>query len=164
MSDILVRQKNVKLDEVYTPKEALYPLLPFLKEEWIIWECASGTGELVKHLREENFKVIAGKNFFEENFEADCIITNPPYSLKGEFLERAYSLKKPFAFLLPLTALEGKKRGALYKEYGIQLIIPNKRINFIVPSGRKANWFQVAWFTWGFNLLRDLNFVELKRG
>jgi len=88
-------------------------------------------------------------------------VTNPPYSIKTKFLKRAFELGKPFAFLLPLTALEGKERGKLYAEYGIQLIIPNKRINFMTGSGKKSVWFQTAWFTWGLNLPKDLNFVEL---
>ena len=39
------------------------------------------------------------------------IITNPPYSLKDEFIKKCYEWKKPFCLLLPITALEGKVRG-----------------------------------------------------
>ncbi len=63
---------------------------------------------------------------------------------------------------MPLTTLEGKKRGELYRQYGIQLLIPNKRINFITPSGEgSGSWFQTAWFTWKLNLPKDLMFVDL---
>jgi len=156
---------NGHSDEMQTPKKAIYPLLPYLKKDWTIWECAWGGGSLAKHLKEEGFDVIGSKetDFLDEKFNAnfDCVITNPPYSLKEEFLERAYKLGKPFAFLMPLTALEGKKRGELYRKHGIQLIIPNKRINFITPSGKgSGSWFQVAWFCWKLNLPKDLNFVE----
>lgn len=86
-------------------------------------------------------------------------------SLKDKFLARCYELKKPFALLMPLTALEGKKRGELYRKYGIQLIIPNKRINFETPSGDGSGaWFQASWFTWGLNLPKDLMFVKLDGG
>lgn len=160
-------QMNGRSDEFMTPKEALLPLLPYLKKKWIIWECAWGKGSLAKHLEEEGFKVIGNKDDFliteYKDLIFDCIVTNPPYSLKEEFLERCYEYNKPFALLMPLTALEGKKRGALYKKYGIQLIIPNKRINFITPSGKGSGaWFQVAWFCWKLNLPKDLNFIELK--
>ena len=105
-----------------------------------------------------------GQDFFNECLaEADIIITNPPYSNKDDFLERAYILGKPFAFLLPIESLGAKRRGLLYKEYGIQLIIPHERINFIVPSGKKSAWFPTAWFCWQLNLPRDLMFVELER-
>src|SRR3990167_4080954 len=159
-------QINGSSDEFQTPKIAIMTLLPFLKKEWIIYECAWGKGSLATHLLERGFKVIGDKSYdflendvFKEDF--DCIVTNPPYSKKEEFLRRAYTYGKPFAFLLPLSALEGKKRGELYRKYGIQLIIPNKRINFITPSGKGSGaWFQVAWFCWGLNLPNDLNFVD----
>ena len=93
----------------------------------------------------------------------DCIVTNPPYSKKYQFIEKCYKQNKPFALLLPITALEGKRRGKLFQKYGIQLMIPNKRINFETPSGKGSGaWFQVAWFTWKLNLPKDLNFIELK--
>lgn len=156
--------KNVKLDELYTPKYAIYPLLPFLDKEIKIWECASGKGDLAKHFREEGFEVREGYNFFEDYFkDADVIVTNPPYSMKDDFLERAFEIGKPFAFLLPLTALEGIKRGKLYRENGIQLIIPNRRINFITPSGKGTAWFQTAWFCHGLCLPKDLMFVDMIR-
>ena len=156
------RKLKVKLNEVYTPREALNPLLPYLKKEWKIWECASGKGHIAKYLRDEEFEVIEGQDFFNDYFpEADIIITNPPYSNKDDFLERAYSLGKPFAFLLPIESLGAKRRGLLYKKYGIQLIIPHERINFIVPSGKKSAWFPTAWFCWKLDLPKDLIFVKL---
>ena len=63
--------------------------------------------------------------------------------------------------------LEHRKKGdgigdKLYKKYGIQLIIPNKRINFETPSGKgSGSWFATAWFCFGLNLPKDLMFIEL---
>lgn len=160
-------QMNGRSDEFGTPKEAIKVLLPYLKKDWIIWECAWGKGYLAKHLEELGFKVIGDvyDDFLENNpDEAQIIITNPPYSKKDKFLERCYEIGKPFALLLPLTSLEGKKRGELFGKYGIQLIIPNKRINFIIPSGKGSGvWFQTAWFCWKLNLPNQLNFVEATR-
>ncbi|MBA7490718.1 hypothetical protein ES702_01261 [subsurface metagenome] len=160
------RKKFKKPDECYTPEYAIRPLLPYLHKKGIIWDCAFGSGKLAKHFKKKGFKVIGNKshNFLENGFpkkDFDCIVTNPPYSLKLEFLRCAYAYGKPFALLLPLTALEGKKRGELYKKYGIQLIIPNRRIHFEIPSGKKSSWFATAWFCWKLNLPKDLMFVEL---
>jgi len=47
--------------------------------------------------------------------------------------------------------------------YEIQLIIPNRRINFEIPSGKKSAWFPTAWFCYKMNLPKELNFVELDR-
>jgi len=130
------REKFSKPDECYTPEEAIYPLLPYLENFKIIWDCAFGSGRLAEHFNDFEYNVVGFPecNFLKPELEKavgfDVIITNPPYSLKNVFLKRAFELGKPFAFLLPLTALEGIKRGALYKKYGIQLIIPNRRINF----------------------------------
>lgn len=63
---------------------------------------------------------------------------------------------------MPLTALEGKRRGALYKKHGIQLIIPNKRFNFETPSGKgSGSWFATAWFCGNMNLPKDLMFAQI---
>jgi len=162
-------QMGGRSDEFGTPKIAINCLLPFLKKGDTIWECAWGKGSLAKHLEKEGFNVEGDKNhnFLEDGFPKfsfDCIITNPPYSKKEEFLRCAYAYGKPFALLMPLTALEGKKRGELYRKYGIQLIIPNKRINFITPSGKGSGaWFQTCWFCWKLNLPKDLMFVELNK-
>lgn len=81
---------------------------------------------------------------------------------KEKFLERCYELGKPFALLMPLTALESKKRQTLFRKHGIQLIIPDKRINFETPSGKGSGaWFLTAWFCYGLNLPKDINFVTL---
>lgn len=152
----LVAQKQGGLDDYQTPPEALFILLPYLDPGWVVWEPAAGEGYLARALEEDGFRVISsdihrGQNFltYEPEEHYDIIITNPPYSLKDEFLERAYSLRKPFAFLLPLTTLEGKRRQSLFTENGISLLIPDKRINFITPDGKNSgSWFLTAWFTW----------------
>jgi len=155
-------------DDFQTPPEALNPLLRYLKKEWVIWECACGNGNLSDHLKKLGYKVIAtdiltGQDFLTyepENY--DCIITNPPYSLKDQFLERAYSLGKPFAFLLPITAFEGKRRQALFVQNGLEIILFNKRINFETPSGHgSSSWFATAWFTNGLKIGRQITWVDL---
>jgi hypothetical protein len=154
---------NGHTDEIYTPKYAINPLLPFLKEKTIIWDSAFGTGRLAKYFEDKGFVVVGDDSIDFLNDDLDCsyIITNPPYSMKDEFLKRGFELEKPFAFLMPLTALEGKKRGELFRKYGIQLIIPNKRINFIMPNKQGSSWFATAWFCYKLNLPKDLMFVEL---
>ena len=109
--------------------------------------------------------ILTGVDFLTSKMEPfDCIVTNPPFSLKDRFLERCYDLGKPFALLLPLTALEGKDRQSLYKKYGIQLIIPDSRINFYTPDGKNSgSWFLSAWYTWKMNLPHDINFVDMTK-
>ena len=167
------REKFDMPDECYTPENAIYPLLPYIKDFKTIWDCAFGSGLLYNHFGKFGFNVLGmeGCDFLKKDSEKfidfvgfDIIITNPPYSLKDKFLERAFELDKPFAFLLPLTTLEGIKRGKMFKDKNIQIIIPNRRINFTNPCGRKnisSCWFATAWFCYKMNLPEQLNFVEL---
>lgn len=156
-------------DDFQTPKEAIYPLLPWLKRNWIIWECAEGKGNLTRALRAEGYQVIGtdiltGYDFLTWQPEKyDCIVTNPPYSVKQKFLARAYRLGKPFAFLLPLTTLETKARQDLFRKYGVEIILFDRRINFYVPSGKESkNWFASAWFTNWLNIGQQLTFTKLR--
>lgn len=156
-------------DDFQTPPYALDPLLPFLKRDWVVWECACGKGNLVRRLKEKGYSVIgtdilSGQDFlgFQPD-EFDCIVTNPPYKTKNAFLERAYELRKPFAFLMPLTTLETKCRQSLMKEFGVEIILFDKRINFEIPNNAKnsSSWFATAWFTSGLNIGRQLSFANV---
>lgn len=160
--------KNGPYDEFYTPSEAVRMIVPFIPPNVkTIWECTAVEGsQIVEVLRSLGYRVIAthmndGFDFFRyEPPSYHMNITNPPYSLKDKFLKRAYELGKPFMFLLPITSLAGTKRNHLFREHGIQLLIPDQRFNF-KKEGSGA-WFQTSWFTHGLNLEQDLNFISLK--
>lgn len=145
-------QRN-KMDDFNTPQEAVLPLLKYLDTSKIYWECTDdGSSGITQVLKEHNIKVVSThiKNGFDflrnkPDFDFDVIITNPPFSKKDQFLQRAYELGKPFCFLLPLTALGGVKRGEMFKKYGVELLVLSHRIDF---TGKKAVWFNVAWFCW----------------
>ncbi len=44
-------------DDFQTPLIALDPIIPYLKKEWKIWECAYGKGNLKKGLENAGFEV-----------------------------------------------------------------------------------------------------------
>lgn len=151
---------NGRPDDFQTPAIALNPLLPFLKPDWTIWEPACGKGNLAKGLDGKGYKtistdILSGQNFltYFPQTKFDCIITNPPFSMKDEFIERCYLLEKPWALLMPLTTFEGKKRQFMFRKHGVQVLFFNKRINFETPSGNGSGaWFMTAWFTYGLGL------------
>ena len=159
--------KSEKNDEIYTPKYAIMPLLKYLPKNLVVWECTDfGDSNITNVLKENGFKVISTHkdnfDFLSDNadFDFDIIITNPPYSLKDEFLQKCYEYGKPFCLLLPITSLEGIKRGELFRKYGIQLLIFDRRINYI--NCKKSNWFNTSWFC--YNVLPDkLIFEKLER-
>ena len=120
--------QNDKFDDIYTPAYAIKPLLKYIPKEITVWECCDfGKSEITRLLKEHGCNVISTdkeENFFEyipkEHF--DMIITNPPYSLKDEFIKKCYEWNKPFCLLLPITALEGKTRGAMFRKNGIEVM------------------------------------------
>lgn len=159
--------KNTKNDELYTPRYAIYPLLKYLPKNLKIWECTDyGSSNITKVLKESGYEVITTHkdnfNFLTDtpDFGFDMIITNPPYSLKDEFLARCYGYCKPFCLLLPLTSLEGVKRGKMFRQYGIELLVLDRRINFIYINAKKSCWFNTSWFCHNV-LSKQLIFEEL---
>jgi len=162
-------KRNGSPDDFYTPDYAIAPLIPYLNKDWKIWECACGTGSIVSFLSQKEFNIFGtdkkeGFDFLNsDRTDFDCVITNPPFSLKDKFLQKCFEIGKPFALLLPITALEGIKRQEMYKKYGIKIILFNRRINYKGHNSGSC-WFSSAWFCWGLNLPEQLNFVELNRG
>ncbi len=174
-----------------SPEWIVDPLVPYLKKDWRIWEVAAGEGNLANRLRQKGFEVIESDirprnnavwkiDFIDAkdmplspnyiglglwaSVNTHCIITNPPFSLKNQFLQRCYEIGKPFALLLPFTALESEARQKYYREVGLELVLFNKRINFVDPSRRdhkSCSWFPSCWFTWGLNIGKQLTFVKV---
>ena len=156
-------------DEQYTPSYAVRPLLEFIPSNKIIW-CPFDKewSAFVDVLENNGNKVIYshidyGQNFFDyEPQKWDILVSNPPFSKKDAVLRRAYELNKPFALLLPLTSLEGINRGKMYRENGIELLVFDRRCNFIYNNAKKSNWFNTSWFCWNV-LPKQLIFEELNK-
>lgn len=83
------------------------------------------------------YKVVAthieqGQDFFKiEPPECDYIISNPPYSVKGEVLQRLFELDKPFAMLVGVVGLfESQKRFNMFKSNEFEIMYFNKRVSY----------------------------------
>lgn len=143
--------KRGPCDELYTPDHAIKPLMPYLEKFSTFWEPTDhGESNITSQLLNAGKCVFCTHIDQEEDFlttttEADCIVTNPPYSLKDKFLDRAYELGIPFAFLLPTTALNGLKRGKTFRKHGAEILVLDKRIDF---NGKGSVWFPVSWICW----------------
>lgn len=131
----LITNKN---DECYTPTYAVEPIIKYLNKDWVIW-CPfdNENSYFVKILKKKGFKVIFShiendKDFFKyEPNNWDCIISNPPYSLKGQVIKRCFKLNKPFALLVGVVGLfESQYRFDLFKNNDFEIMYFNKRVAF----------------------------------
>lgn len=126
-----------KNDEFYTPVYAIEPLLKYLKPHSKIW-CPFDTKEsnFVKILGGGNEVIHShineGKDFFKEPIpDCDYIISNPPYSLKGEVLQRLFEIGKPFAMLVGVVGLfESQKRFNMFRDNDFEIMYFNKRVAY----------------------------------
>lgn len=160
-------------DHFQTPGSALDCLLPHLERfrsnvyRREIWEPACGKGSLVRALQQQGLAVVStdinlGQDFLQTTPRPSiaAIVTNPPYSIKNAWIERCYDLGLPFALLLPLSALETRRRQKQWAK-GLELVFPAGRISFETPHDRgSSSWFYTAWFTHGLQIGSAFTFPE----
>jgi len=125
-------------DEFYTPRYAIRPILEHVKPNSIIW-CPFDTEEsLFKEvLEKEGHTVIIshiedGGNFFDITPpKVDCIISNPPYSIKKEVFKRLFEIKTPFAMLVGVVGLfESQARFEMFRDNEIEVMYMNRRVSY----------------------------------
>jgi len=150
---------NKTTDECYTPDYAVYPLLKYVSKDKTIW-CPFDKewSAYVKVFRQAGYNVICshledGKDFFEyEPEQYDIIISNPPFSLADNILERLYGFGKSFIMLLPLKYLQAKKRCEMFLENGLQFLTFDKRIGFYtwgdMSKVKEGNSQASSYFCW----------------
>lgn len=149
-------------DECYTPSSQIAPLLKYLDKDKVYYEATSGkSSRIIDGFLSNGYKInpSRSKDFFDCKPEDvfDGVVTNPPYSLKDDFITHCYALGKPFALLLPVAAFQGKRRGNLFLNKGISALVYNSRVDF---TGKGAPPFGVAWFIHGFIPPNQLHFVN----
>ncbi len=92
----------------------------------------------MKAFREKGFEVIAthiatGQEFFTTDVpDCDAIISNPPYSVKGQVLQRLFDIGKPFAMLVGVVGLfESQQRFEMFRDNDFEIMYFNKRVSFL---------------------------------
>jgi hypothetical protein len=126
-------------DEFYTPSYAVAPIMKYIPAKSKIW-CPFDTEEslFVRNFIGGGYSVTAthicnGEDFFEMDPPKDCeyIISNPPYSMKGEVLQRLFELKIPFAMLVGVVGLfESQKRFEMFRENEFEIMYMNRRVAY----------------------------------
>ena len=146
-----------------TPPECTIALLDNF--DWLfsgsrIWEPACGDGAISKVLEGRGYEVIStdlyyrgygdsGMNFL--NAECNCggIITNPPFNLAAEFIERSAAKNIPFAMLTKSTFWHAKKRQKLFEATRPMAIIAMTWRPAMSPERGKSATMDFIWTVWG---------------
>ncbi len=158
----LESESDADSDECYTPRFVIEPLVKHLHEKGFknIW-CPFDKQHsmFVRVLTNNGFNVNfthieTGDDFFffDSNYarQHDCIVSNPPFSMKDDILQRCYDLNLPFALLLPQNSLQGIDRVEMFTKYGMEYMGFNRRIPYytrenmdVLPTG---NHFSSGFF------------------
>lgn len=171
-------------DDLYeTPGVAVSALLRVESIPALVWEPACGPGSIVRELRASGHEVIAtdlvdygcegqasGRDFLMERSAPDgveCIVTNPPFKLAGEFAAHALELVPQVHMLLRLAFLESERRRPILDNAGLRRVhVFRKRLPMMHRAGwegRKANsGMAFAWFCWrrGYEGPTELNRIS----
>jgi hypothetical protein len=119
----------IQHDDYMTPKYAWENIKQYIPKDRVIWEAFYGSGTSGTYLQELGFDVIHQPVDFFENDLGEIIVTNPPFSKVKEIMKRLMDLDKPFILILPSSKINTSYMRA-WKDKGLQIIIPRKRIQF----------------------------------
>ena len=120
----------LKHDDYMTPKSAWDNIKQYIPTNKIIWEAFYGDGQSGSHLKDLGFETIHEPVDFFENNLGEIIVSNPPFSLSKEVMDRLAALDKPFILVMPQHKINTSYIRK-WQDKGLQLIIPRKRIQFI---------------------------------
>ena len=137
----------------------LGPHLPFVNGR-IIWEPAAGNGKMVAALQKLGFEVAASdreRDFLTQPAPKPFwgIVTNPPFNLATEFIERALFMMPPdgiVAMLLRTDFDHAKTRKHLFSgepRFSKKVVLRKRIIWFDRPGAAPS--FNHAWFIWDGN-------------
>ena len=145
-------------DECYTPNYGVSPILKYIPNDVTVW-CPFDTedSEFVKQISQQNEVIYShikyGQDFFTyEPDQWDVIVSNPPFTNKRKFFERALSFNKPFALIMTNTWLNDSAPKQLFTDKDLQLLMFDKRMKFILPDGRDNSkiTFSSSYYCWNF--------------
>ena len=155
-----------KEDSYMTPKYAWDNIKHLLPKDKIIWEAFYGNGNSGQYLTELGFNVIHEDIDFFENDKGDIIVSNPPFSKAKEILKRLKELDKPFILILPSSKINTSYVRENYKNEGLQVIIPRKRIQFNkmvngeIQNMKNACNFDCFYYCYKMNFEKDIIWLE----
>jgi hypothetical protein len=166
-------QGNREQNDFYpTPDNATIALLEKEIFEGSIYEPACGDGAISKILKttyptqkvystdliDRDYGDKTGIDFITYDFKGhkfDNVITNPPYSLAKEFIEKSLQItNKKVAMLLKLVALESANRYEMWRNSPLETVyVFSKRLKIYKNGviGKNSGLICFAWFIFNHN-------------
>jgi len=167
---------RVENDYYATNPDSIKALLKVEEIIYPAWECACGEGHIAKHLILQNDNVYASdlinrgygdtqdflaplKDDYKSFKKINTIITNPPFALFQEFVERALNIAgKKVIMFGKLQALEGVRRATYLETTPLKTVYVFKKrqqplrngSNIDPLTGKKmaSSTMAFAWFVW----------------
>ena len=156
----------MKHDDYMSPKYAWENIKQFIPKDKIIWEAFYGDGKSGDFLTELGYEVIHEEVDFFENDLGDIIVSNPPFSQSKEVMARMLELDKPFILILPSSKINTSYMRS-WKDKGLQIIIPRKRIHFtklvdgVIPDNYKSSCnFDCFYYCYKIGLSKDIIWLD----
>ena len=153
-------------NDYMTPKYAWENIIDYIPKDKVIWEAFYGDGKSGDYLSELGFDVIHKPiDFFKED-RGEIIISNPPFGQSKAVMNRLKDLDKPFIIIFPASKICTSYMRD-WKDKGIQIIIPRKRIHFTklvdgkVPDNYKSKCnFDCFYYCYKIGLEKDIIWLE----
>ena len=145
-------------DECYTPDYAVQPILEYIPKDVTVWcpfdkEESQFVIQISKNNNVVHSHLDNGQDFFQyQPSHWDIMISNPPFSNKRKFFEKALAFNKPFALIMTNTWLNDSTPKILFKDKDLQLLMFDKRMEFVNPNGQINNkiTFSSSYYCWNF--------------
>ena len=155
-----------KHDDYMTPKRAWEDIQHLIPRDKVIWEAFYGNGQSGTYLTELGFNTIHRDIDFFDNNLGDIIVSNPPFTKAKDVLKKLKELDKPFILILPSSKINTSYVRENYKNQGLQIIIPRKRIHFdkmvngeIVAQKSSCN-FDCFYYCYKMGFEKDIIWLE----
>lgn len=139
-------------DRYETPKwavDAFLNLVP-IRQDWTYLEPCRASGRFYNEMPIGSAwgEIQEGVDYLATKYnKVDCVLTNPPYNLAQEFVEKAHKDADVVIMLLRLGFLESTKRVEFWKEYPVDhLVTLSKRPSF--TDDGKTDGAAYAYFIW----------------
>lgn len=175
--------KRAEYDFYPTPPHAVEELLKREVFTGNVWECACGDGAISEILKAKGLSVFSsdivdrgyGENrkldFLNDSqtkgINAHNIITNPPFKLAKEFVEKGLQIaSNKVAILQRLAFLESKERYELFRTTPLKCIyVFSKRLKFYsngIINRNNSGMLAFAWYIWehGYQQKPYINWIK----